>query len=265
MNAEIIKQYDAFKAGDITKDEWTLFMCDELENFIKSRMNSNHRLTSGEFEDMMQAGKMAVVANIDRYDPHKSAPTSFFVDHIDEFQRKACNYEGANTYTRNVLMQVEKVAKSLGVEADRVDLNYVSKVTKIGTKTLKKAMEHRKTRVSLEDLHNVSGAENPEKTYFRREESKYIQRIVEKCTPLEQFLLSMTIMGDNRLTLAKTVKLLKKDEYRVRFGEEIRGSKITENMLEQRISKVLRKLRNDPDFDRFIDRSEYRQELVEVF
>ena len=88
---------------------------------------------------------------------------------------------------------------------------------------------------------------------------------MEKCTPLEQFLLSMTIMGDNRLTLAKTVKLLKKDEYRVRFGEEIRGSKITENMLEQRISKVLRKLRNDPDFDRFIDRSEYRQELVEVF
>lgn len=261
---KIIEVYENYQIGEITKDSYLLFLLDLLENYIKDRIEKKHRTVGAEYEDLMQQGRLAVITMADRYDPHITMPSSFFTDYIDQYMKDILNNEGMTKYYVGTATKLEKVAREYGYTGctdPRLTPDTLAVLADTSLMTVLETLKYKQqTIVSLEATSDNMDIEdnvfkNPEKSLIDAERSEFINKQLKKCSPLEQYLLGLTVLAETPKSYRTLVKELKKPEIFALFKSEL-PPKIEQVFLEQKVNHALRRIKYNPTTKRFASFSE---------
>ncbi len=267
---KVIEKYEALRHGEITKGEYMAYMLDMMENFIKSRIQAKHRTVSAEYQDLMQSGRLAVIERCFDYDPYKARPSVFFQIYIDDRMKGILDNPGLTTHYVGAATKLDKVARENGYtdctdpRTSAVELQVLSGLsmrTVIETIRLKKIKN-----VSLEGVSEgtdiATDFMSPEKMLLKKEQTRILQEYLDRCTPLEQFLIKIKILSDEKISYRKLIHVMRSEEVQQMFPEELKGMKIDQITLEQRVEKALRKIKHNPSFKRYMNDEHSKQNDV---
>jgi DNA-directed RNA polymerase specialized sigma subunit len=257
-SGKVVSMYDKYHAGEISRNEWVLFLIDLLENYIKEQIRLKHRTMSADYEDLLQEGYCAIVAMADAYDPHRGKATSFFVDYINQYTRAALNNEGMTSHYVAAASKMDKAAKMYGYEGctdQRLTPDTLAILADLPLATVLETLKCKSRQfISIEACEGdnwVAGEDdsvsyrNPEETFFENETKKVVQEQLAKLSPLEKYLLDNTVLSDNPKSYRKLTEILRKKENFARFESELPKTltKVNQVFLEQKTNSALRKLK----------------------
>ena len=268
---EACEKYDAYQAGEITWDDYQLFMLSLLKNYVKYRIKTHHRTLGAEYEDLMQAGSLAILENLKKFDPHRSSPTSFFTKHIDEKHRKLCAAPEIREHYSATATKLDKVAKNWGYEGlmdPNLTADTLSILAEVSLTTVIETMKLRSiTSVSLDSVtENIDTIEshfkNPEQACLDKELAEFVHSQYDKLTDLEKFLIEKTVLSAKPTSYRTILMILKTDEYREMFKDEL-PKNVDQVFLEQKTNYALRRIRYSSDASRFLGLNNNPIDIVE--
>ncbi len=253
------ESYERYLDGQITLREWQEILLEKADNLIKSRIKACSRRYKGEYEDLLQAGRYAVCRKAAQYDPSRSSLSSFFISYIDEEQRKEC--EGASQlsehYVRNIRKLDQSVRKAGYVDSldERLTLEEMVRISGMSPVTIRHTVDcKRRTHVALdlcEDVGSKDLTTRPDLCLEAKEQKTFLQRMIAEMSPLEQMLIE-NLASERPVPLRSLVRKIKN------MGKGKGELKeLTASALEQKLGIALRKIRNHPDFPKYVDITEY--------
>ncbi len=267
---KIIEKYDALKSGDISREDWALYLCNLLENYIKKLIAVKHRTIGADYQDLIQQGYLAVCEQLDNYDPHLGMPTSYFTEFINQYTKDACDNSGMTKYYVGTATKLEKIAKKYGYDGitdpnlspdTLAVLANTSLMTVLETIKFKSA-----TLVSLEatseNFEMESTFKTPEHAALDKERDEFLRSQFDKLSPLEKYLLLETVLSDEPKSYRAILAALKTPELHARFEDEL-PNKVEQVYLEQKTNHALRRIRYSPGAKKLFQMEERPIELVE--
>ena len=255
----VIQKYELFKKGRITKETWATYLSNLLENYIKRRIAQNHRTIKAEFDDLMQSGRLAIMEKYLSYDPHLSAPSTFFTPYIDQNLRETQqNASGIGTSHYSAKAGVlDKVAKKHGFEGlmdKRLDDLTLSVISGVSLKTVIKTRESKQINViSVDDENNQNLATNyvyasPEDVCVRKERKKFLNDRLDTLDPLDRYIL-LSVEVDGK-TYSRLQQELATDEARRLYPSL--PEKAGQLFIQQRHNYAIQKLRQNPTLRNYV-------------
>lgn len=249
----MMDMYDEYMAHTKSKEEYVVALLDLLDGYIKYRIMLKKRTVSAEYEDLMQQGRLAVLEQIDTYNPHQSKPSSFFTQYIDQYTREITRNEGMTNYYSQCSFKLDKVAKQYGYEDfcdSRLSADTLSILAEVPLMTVLETRKNKETTcISLEatsdNLELESSFKNPEKALLDAEMSEFLYSQYMKCTELERFLLDNLVLADKPVSYRTLLIQLKTPEMRQKFKKEL-PLHPDQVFLEQKTNHVLRSIRFNP-------------------
>ena len=278
---DVVDKYYAYHKGLCSKEEYTLFLLDIMKNYIVKLVTPKLRATKTPFEDLLQAGYLAVIEKIDEYDPTKAMPSSFFTPHIN-----SSTFNAGVDYDEKVLKghylqakrRMDKAAIEYGYKGvldERLDPVTLSIISGEPEGTVVTVLELLKLKANsldaLTDNFDTHLSKNPLEEYLAKEERAFCSEQLAKCSPLERYLLEVCVMDEEPASFNNLVKLLKTPKYRELFKDELPSEKgITQIKLRQVLNQAIRRIKNDPSTkkfkkDRYQDNSSEPEEQATVY
>ena len=252
-----IEMYERYKAGKISKDDYTMWMLDLLSNYIKSRIsNMPHKY----YEDLYVAGQSAIIAQIDKYDPHAARPTSYFTSYIDEYTHTELRDQTGLTtqhYETN-RQRLKKAAREYGYEGLN-DPNLTPEtlhiISGVALKTVCECLIIDGVIVDSleacsENQDYMGTYKTPEQAVMEKQSSDFLESQLKKCTPLERFLLEERVMSDEPESFRSLVIMLKQPEWREFFKNELPNG-VDQVTLEQKLNHALRRIQQNTSTKKF--------------
>lgn len=263
---QIKAKYKSYINGEITRSQWLEYLLDLMENFIKYRIEQKHRLLGAEYDDLMQAGRLAIVRMADKYDPTKAMPSCFFQPYIDEEMKNILDNGPLSTHYVGAATRLDKVAKERGCidcTDERLSAKQLHVLTGLSLRTVMETIRLKKCKnVSLEatseNMDLESSFPTPEKAILDKERNDILREHMEKLTPLERFLVTATILADERVSYRKLISIMRREDVQEEFADELRGVKVEQIWLEQKVQKALRKIKHNPSFKKYVS-SDFRR------
>ena len=255
----ICKKYDDYREGKTTKDEWTIYLLDLLENYFKSRISKKHRTMSAEFDDLMQQSRLAVIENIDKYNPHISMPTSYFTNFIEQYTREALNNVGLTTHYIAAAVKLEKAAKQhgfTGMTDPNLSPDTLAVLADVSVNTVINTIQQKQISVvslsvTNENFESTSPFASPENVCLEKERVEFITEQVNKLSPLEKFLIQRVDLADKPESYRSILKYLKRDGNIEQFRSEIPND-VNQIFLEQKHNYAIRRIKYSPAAKRYI-------------
>ena len=267
--------YDAYKSGKMSRNDYGTFMCLQLENYILKLIKEKHYYSKASVEDLKQGGFIAIARTLDDYDPYESNPSTFFTCYILEDLRKEVknstgNSEYYNTKATRLNKKVRKYGYS-GLDDERLTPDLISTLTDVSLATVVETLREISvnTDADFATLENVSsvGASNhrpehgnPLDILIKQEEQSDTIAAFESLSPLQQFLFIRTELADERKktrvkksevekmneksSRKELLEILRTPEAREAFKGEL-PSYIDQCYIQTQINHARRKLQNN--------------------
>ena len=197
-NRKLIDAYDRMKVGgEAEKTQYILLVYSTLENLIKDHIGMYHfSYGKTEFEDLMSAGKVAIMEKIDLYDPRMAIPSTFFGPKIDELLKKTNHQDSPMTdHYLEMLGKLNKAAREAGF-TDALDPGctpaLLNILTEIPITTICNTLEQAGMRTESTDDDNYKQptgySASPEQLVLRNENTKFLREAIESLSQYEQFI-----------------------------------------------------------------------------
>lgn len=265
-NSEVIEMYEQYQDGLITRNDYATYMITLLEDFVKQivslRFAGHGR--SGDFNDFVQEGCVAIFSKIDEYDPYKTMPTTYFryvIESVLRVRQTEINGDGISSYYKEMIINLDKVAKEYGYEDSldprltEVRLHILSGVP---LSTVSQALERkRRKNVNLETLENSleHNYMSPEEQFIKNERTGELNDMVKDLPPLDLYILKRMVIDDDTASAKQVVKELStpeaKEHFNLKKNPNIPG-------IQTNLSKTLMKLKKyDKKFTEYQRRVNY--------
>lgn len=256
IKRSLTQQYDAYRNNEISRDEYAMYLISHLEHYIEFCINRRHRLLGAEYDDLMQSGRMAIIEKIDDYNPYIATPTSYFTAYINQYTKETVikNNTGSTQYYISKVVKLEKVAKAngyTGITDPELPPDILSILsgeplkTVIETIKIKNCQATASLDATSENMDIEGTYQSPEAVIIKQETDSFLMKQFLKCSPLERFLLIHTVLSEEPYSYCQMVKILKTEEYRERYEEEL-PKRLDQVFLEQKVNGALRKIRHNP-------------------
>lgn len=230
------------------REQFTLAVIDELEDFVKSLIARYNRTMVVEYDDLMADFYKEVCEHIDDYDPAKYAPSTYFTMYINNAHREESK-KGVPQYYLGKGTKLDKIAKEEGYaegindpNLSDITLAYLSKESLSTVKATRKIFSH--STCSFDEAINVEDIlhDTPEEMCIKAEDENAIKQAFDSLEPFEKWLFIKTTLPkeEGGMTLKSALTILSKD-YR-RYGLE---SAPTLMSLKRTLAVARRKLRNN--------------------
>ena len=249
------------KQSSQLKEAAILWILDLLEGFCVERINTTGRIYGAELEELLEAAKVAVIANYDKYNPDIAKPTSFFLPYIDEYTKAECRFTNPSSpYYINMRTKLNQVAQENGYESmmdPRLPEDTLAVLSGVALHSVIKCKEFATYTIVHSDAGELAeGAsyDTPEKAVMSKSETEELLESMDLLTTLEKWVITKRHLEDEPMSYRSMVTLIKSDpELEKRFSEE---TTISQVYLEQAYNKAIAKLRNS----RAIKRMDYKKE-----
>ncbi len=248
-----VAKYNAYKANEISSDEYQLFAIQVLENYVKKLISKYHKTAYGEYEDLTQSAYVKILEHLEDYNPYMTEPTTFFDPYIKE-GLKGENKDGSKHY-ESTIVKLNKVAQEAGY-IDCFDPMLTPQMLSILSgkplKTVVKALEYKQETsfVSLEAVSENQDIESPfdtpEAAYIKKERKDLLSKLFEtQLTSFEKWLITNRLEDvSNNYMLGK----LKDDSFKALFEDDevATKAKFNKDYLDSRFYTATRKLAGNP-------------------
>ena len=270
--AEIIAMYEKYRAGEITRKEWSDYLIALLDNYIKKIIGMGRKLefSNYTFHDFYNQGVLAILLQLDEYDPYKSMPSTYFRDYINGEMNKLLrnpNESGKTEHYAQCLSRIRKECEKRGYSITDPDLpirdlqmwlNEHKVKNPYSLATIKEALSFADRGVcSLDemlDLENEHRSEkgimnvqsvflSPEEHAIKEETKQLVVRQLQYLSPLERFILLCTEFAEKRGAIVT-------DEYTKEYVAE-HGRKGTAPDAEMSLKEVVELLSTPENKKRF--------------
>lgn len=264
-NADIIDAYDKWQHGVISKQEYGMIIIEKLHYYIVNLINKRNRASDArgqrkqDEEDCISAGYVAILSNLDKYDPRKSMPTSFFGYFIEQEQREAIKRESPSRHYVEALKKIEASLRRNNLSmSDPIPPEKISIISGLPLKTVIEAMNSRTYVIGgqeeIEKNAQSSVYYDPQLLVVEREKSQYIRDAISGLSHEEKLVLYF--LG-NQKNSCKSIKQIVRYMNRPEIQKEIGISeKVDEKYVYSRVMSVKRKVLHYPYFHKYLSVTE---------
>lgn len=202
----VCELYDKYTSGQILHNDWAQFMCAYMSHYAVSLLRKMGRLEHGEYNDMMQNIYVAVIENLDKYNPHLYTPTAFFTCYMLQASKADINIE-IPKYIKDTITKLDKIAKKGGFEGlldPSLDIVWLVMESNVSMKTIQESIRiNGYVRNSFEALLDSnagaellpSSHETPEDVVIKKTQKEKIHELLSNLSPLEKFLIDILTMN----------------------------------------------------------------------
>ena len=261
---ETIRLYDKWQEEDSKGilhgpawDEYIYYLLGLLHYFIEHRITVKKRFLGAEKEDLIESGRLAIIAMAHKYDPRKTKPTSYFTQYIDQYTKEELDNRGLTQHYMGNLQKLEKAAKEMGfkgISDESLPLDMLADISGVPLTTIREVKKLKEQQyVSLdtyEDNYSEKDYMTPEKKVLEREQSEMLYNQFHRLNPLQQWILKMTDIES--VPVNRIMKLLKTPDIYSEFEEYIGDTKhINQQFIKKQRNKALRILRSNYSFKKY--------------
>lgn len=189
--------FDLYKEGKIKKDEYVVFICEALKSYIIHLAKQYGRET--EMEDVIQLGFEAIIRAVDKYDPYRTALTTFFKTRIIEGTKKDDRVEIKKHY-KDMENKLNKAAKEYGFESmydNRLKITTLATISGISLTTIEQVIQQNRCKISIEGTEGEKWINQknptPEDVFLESEIKSLCDKAKENLSPLEKWLINIFI------------------------------------------------------------------------
>lgn len=228
------------------------FMIEKLKGFIIDLANKFVGLA--EFDDLYQAGCLAVCAAIETYDPKRTLPTTYFRPYIVGNMQKLCFGEQSQYYC-SVQKKINDACKKFNAALAPNDPNSIqdftlvadeklANITGLPIATIKEAKRQQRQSVSsltavgesIADEYNDS----PENMLLKKEREEELHDSLKELTPLESYIITKSYLGDKEASIKSIARELNKPEVKIEFSI---STSVDAVFVEKKRENALKKIR----------------------
>ena len=201
-------------------------MCSLMHRYVYSLMKEIY-IPSNLFEDAYQTGIMAVLANMDNYDPEVAKPTVYFKPFIkygimDLVKQE--KYRSSKHYYRK-LEKVERSMESMEEKKESITIETIMERTGLTKKDTKATLEHLsrvKHEVGIEDIIPIIPDDHYsiEETAITHYEVSRMQKEISRLemTAQSNLISHYGLYGNNPITIKQIACDTGHSEYEVKKG-----------------------------------------------
>lgn len=274
---ETIRLYDAWKeedkAGITHGPAWDTYVCHLiglLHFFVEHRITAKKRFLGAEKEDLVESGRLAIIAMAHKYDPRKAKPTSYFSRYIDQYTKecvKDYDNKGLTQHYMGALGKLDRTAKEYGfsgIDDESLSLEMLADISDVPLTTIREVRKMKEQQCVSLDLFENNYADSdyatPEKKFLQQEQSDILYGVFSKLTPLQQWLLRM--IDIHGTPMSDVMNLLKTPDIFAEFEEYIGDVKhINQVFIKKQRGKALRMLRSNYTFKKYTSYEESKYDL----
>ncbi len=254
----IVRVFNAYEKGDITREEWMIYLVAILINYTKSLIISKQRHLSGiDMNDLISNGITAVMVQMDDYDPRQSMPTTYFVKYIDQYTKPGSDTSHTTTYYSGRINNLRKIAVKngfSGLDDPRLTPEYLATISGEALTTVIEAMKEANIKkvsyeAATENVDLASDFDTPEESLLKKEKQELLLKYVNRLSPLQKFIVYKTTLAedDERVSFKQMIKILRKPEVMQKYAEELPKKRaIDSNWIESESTKAMNILRQNP-------------------
>lgn len=231
-NEDAILKFEQFNRGEISKKEYGEWIWKTIERFVRKRALECYNGNLQDLEDAIQDAATETMKILERYNPYKSAPVTYFGEFVAPVITKRFKPE-ARFY--RVYKDCERVAIECGysgVNDPKITIQFLHIQTGYPIPTIKNAFRVCNTSLVSLDKPNAEGdtlanlipashSESPEAIAIRNELREMILEHLGKLTTFERWLfLKYNVDEISFNVIIKAINGMSRDEFYERFGEE---------------------------------------------
>lgn len=237
-----------YHAGEVSRKDAMLFMCELLENYIKSRCVKTGRINGAEMDDLLQSGYEAIIKQFDRYDAEQTLPSSFFTPYIDEYTKGQCRHSNPRSqYYTTLITKLNKVAQQYGFEGMN-DPNLTEDMLAVLAKVQLHSVIEAKKFSNYTIVHSDAGElteganfDTPEKAMMQKADSQALLESIDMLTAQEKWIISKLHFEDEPMSYRAMIAEIKASE---KLSALFADVTITQVYLEQVYNDAIRALKN---------------------
>lgn len=224
------------------KQRAILEMKDLLENYIKELVgiySEPYDISEYDFEDLQQDALIEMMKRMEKYEPSKGMPTTYFKPYIRDkcYENLRNNKEHISGYYSKRAAQIRKAIAECEQKHIPYNDNKLAIMTGLSVHTIRQTMMQVKycTDISLEELENTEASymQTPEKIVMKKEESKIITSALDSLNEKERKILMMKVFDNEKNGNPITYKTIAEH-----MGESIDDVKKILNQAKLKLSQV---------------------------
>ena len=230
-------------------------MTHELENFMKSQITKYaSTFKSRHGEDLLQECKLAMVANMDRFDPELGTPSTFFAPIFQHVILKYVNsvvnkttphYGGFAKKVREAIASLEQKGMEITLSNISIEGNLSFKNAETGLNIVRASSEtHYDYPVEI-DTREPRYEQDPEASSIEGEAADVWNSVLSRFSEWERFAFQAYYMEDD-MSYTKIAKIVGKSVKEVSLA----------------IEKMRRTLKNDSNITEYYGKSKKKQPLI---
>lgn len=267
-NREVIDMYEQYQDGLITKNEYSSFMIEHLDRFLKrivSMKFAGHGYGNNfDYEDFVQEGRLAIHSKITEYNPYENMPTTYFgyvIESVLRNKQKDINGDGISAYYKGTIINLDRVAKQYGYE-DSLDEKLsdvkLHVLSEISLSTVTKARDlKRRQKVSLDAVGDTLTNESmsPEQSIIKKENTLALAEMLKDIPELDLYILRRMVIDDDCASTKQVIRELSSEEAKERFKLK---KNLNTTAIQTNLNRTLLKLKKyDKNFTEYQKRINY--------
>lgn len=216
-----VKWMEDYHSGDPEKKQMAVTnMCLWLEKWVNVYARKYHTTVCDQ-DDLVQEGMLAIIKHMDRYDPSKFAPITYFTTYIHgamhDYIAKQQGLKRNDITNKNKIERAIQELKEMGqkVSIDNIvrltDDRITREVVFNNMAVFRASSEQIRIDKETENDYNVldgfaQNTETPEQVYEEKERQEIVTKALSKLTEEEQAVILSLFFEEN--TVAETMKKL---------------------------------------------------------
>ncbi len=231
------KMYDAYHSGEISRDDWIIYLIKSLEKYIdvllKERSYDRHSSVRNsaceDGKELFEDCCLTIINKGDEFNPYLGTLTTFFKPQLLATIHECRPHKfGSSPSLDKDKQKMIKRLRELGQEGLTEELinnpSRLAEMTGFCLSRVQQILAAENTSVcSLDDFDdNLSSTrsygQDPFEKFVQKQQSEDIEKMLRTCTPLERFLLEQIYM-DEQENYKSLAEILNKDqELRKKFN-----------------------------------------------
>lgn len=266
----LMKNYEAFKSGKMTEDEWATYFCRRLYYFCVDEMFRLGRTNGSSLDDLMQECMYVVAQNAKDYNPEYS-PTTFIASRIRGGSKQAV-VSGPTQHFIAIYTKIENaVKKYYGARLEDLNLSLqeIVTITGLSPKQVASTLRQMSYKTCSFDPNVSCQAEstyyNPERAYVEKEQSEVVKSLLNNCTPAERFVAEALSGFYGPMNESSVVKEMSKPDVYNLFRDELGGRKPEPVLVKKLYRRALEKMRGSKEIrNHYSDWGDYEYVQIET-
>lgn len=249
LQNDVCREFGRWKSNEISEKEYAEYLCNAMENYIKFRIAVGHRTLGAEYDDLIQQGRLAVLKEVERYDPNKSMLTSYFTQRVDAALKEICDTGASTKYYVSNASKLQDAAKVAGIALPITEIkpDTLAVIAGMSISTVMQTLEQiGRTKCSLDEVGDSFDGrkfQSPEEAIVEQERNQFVQGLFDECTPLERYLIREKFLGDKEGNYRTIVANLRKPEIAEKYRDELGGRKVDQGFVKKTIARVLHRMK----------------------